>query len=72
MKINKSMQNYNIDMKIDQHKHNKENNLLQSRLRVAENTSKSLVKNHHKHTEKNNRSRKRFTWNKILGENASK
>ena len=46
------MQNYNIDMKIDQHKHNKENNLLQSRLRVAENTSKPLVKNHHKHTEK--------------------
>ena len=52
MKINKSMQNYNIDMIIDQHKHNKENNLLQSRLRVAENTSKPLVKNHHKQTEK--------------------
>ena len=46
--INKKLQN--IDMKINQLK--KENNLLQSRLSVADNASKLLSKNLHRHTEK--------------------
>ena len=41
---------HNIDMKTNQL--NKENNLLQNRISIAESTSTPLAKNHHKHTEK--------------------
>ena len=49
----------NIDVKTDQPE--KGNNLLWSRLSVAVNTSALLSKNHQKHTEKNDKTKKKYT-----------
>ena len=49
----------NIDVKTDQPE--KGNNLLWSRLSVAVNTSALLSKNHPKHTEKNDKTKKKYT-----------